>query len=372
MTSNQEESVVVKICRILGQLGLILALPAIVAIFTYGWMQETFFLPSNKSKTALELVEIPSGSNFKQICANLEVRKIVKHGWALDVIARLRGQDTKINAGEYELSPAMTPSEVLAKLASGDVYKRKLVLKEGYSIWELGALVEQAGLATEIEFNKDLTNKELLTKSGIGVETFEGYLFPETYHFSRPILPKTIIWQLLEEGEKRWKPEYGIRLKQLNMSRHELLTLASIIEKESGNPEEQPIVSSVFHNRLKNGMRLESDPTVMYGIPHFSGLLTRRDLDTPTVYNTYTNFGLPPGPICNPGQTAIKAALYPSDTQYLFFVADGKGGHVFSTTLQEHNKAVADYRAFQRSIFEGKDVPNPPPAPKVVPAPAAR
>jgi UPF0755 protein len=166
---------------------------------------------------------------------------------------------------------------------------------------------------------------------------------------------------MLQEGEKRWKPEVNERAAQLGMTRHELLTLASIIEKESGNQREQPLISSVFHNRLRNGMKLESDPTVAYGIPDLNGQLLRKHLETEHPYNTYINFGLPPGPICNPGETAIQAALYPTpDSQYLFFVADGQGGHVFSTTLAEHNKAVAQYRALMK---EAVAAPSPTPKP---------
>ena len=149
---------------------------------------------------------------------------------------------------------------------------------------------------------------------------------------------------MLEEGEKRWIPEFTERADLLRMSRHEVLTFASIVEKESGNTSEQPLVSSVFHNRLQQGMRLQSDPTVIYGVPNFDGNLTKAHLETVTPYNTYTNPGLPPGPIANPGESAIRATLFPAQTNFLFFVADGKGGHVFSTTLAEHNEAVRRYQ----------------------------
>ena len=170
---------------------------------------------------------------------------------------------------------------------------------------------------------------------------------------------------MLEEGDKHWPSEFSDRANEINLSRHEITTLASIIEKESGNAEEQPLISSVFHNRLSNGMRLESDPTVIYGIKDFNGNLTRQDLHTPHPYNTYTNFGLPPGPICNPGETAIRASLYPKESPYLFFVANGKGSHVFSTTLQEHNEAVAKYQ-----LGRGGAEPEPTTAPTINPTPA--
>jgi UPF0755 protein len=149
---------------------------------------------------------------------------------------------------------------------------------------------------------------------------------------------------MLEQAEDKWLPEYSQRADEQQRTRHEILTLASIIEKESGNFEEQPIISSVFYNRLKEGMRLQSDPTVIYGIANFDGNLTRAHLETPGPYNTYMNFGFPPGPICNPGATAIHAALYPQETEYLYFVGDGQGHHIFSTNLKDHNDAVNKYQ----------------------------
>lgn len=363
--------------KLLTRLGLILALPILVSIFTFVYIQKVFNQPADPTSTKIEIIEIAPGTPFKQTCKNLQARGLLKRWWTLDVLSRLKDADKKISAGEYELTAAMSPKDILAKLVSGEVFKRVVVLKEGYSIWELGDIVEEAGILPAAEINKILHDPNMISKAGIGADSFEGYLFPNTYHFSRPVSAEVVVWTFLEEGERHWKPEFTNRAIDFDMSRHDILTLASIIEKESGNAEEQPTISAVFHNRLKNNMRLESDPTVVYGIPNFDGIIHRSDLDRPSPYNTYQNFGLPPGPICNPGMSAIKAALYPTEgSQYLFFVADGRGGHIFSATLAEHNKAVGNYREIERERKQGEPEPAAPapqaPAPETPPAAPAQ
>lgn len=333
--------------KILIRVVAILIPSLIAALLTLTYLKTTFLHPADPSKTQVTLVEVQSGSSFRDLCRDLEAKGIVKKWWILDVWARLNKKDKKINAGEYELSPAMTPSEILGKLASGITFKRKVTLIEGSSMWDLADAVENAGLVSSAEISAALTDKKLLDMAGIEAGSFEGYLAPETYFFSRPINADKIIWALLEEGDKFWSSnneKFNDQLLKLGLTRHEILTLASIIQKEAGNEQEMPTISSVFHNRLREGMRLQADPTVIYGIPNFNGNLTRKDLETPGPYNTYMNSGLPPGPICNPGKKAIEAALFPAETEFLFFVADGTGKHVFSSTLREHNDNVQRYQ----------------------------
>ncbi|RMG40691.1 MAG: endolytic transglycosylase MltG [Candidatus Dadabacteria bacterium] len=344
------------------RLVIIIALPVLAFTGTYFYLQSEFNEPASKTDRSDILVEIKNGISFKEICKILEDKGVIRNRRFLYLMARLRGSDTRIQAGEYVLQKTMTPKQILAKLMSGDVYKRKVTVKEGMSIWEIGKIVEAAGLMKEAEFNKYLNDPALLAKAGIAAGSFEGYLYPETYYFSRPITAEQIIWTMLEEGEKHWPPEYTEQADKLGFSRHEILTLASIIEKESGNKDEQPLISSVFHNRLAKGIKLQADPTVAYGIPNFKPPLTKKDLETYTPYNTYINPGLPPGPICNPGESAIHAALFPAKTNYLFFVADGEGGHIFSATLKEHNAAVAMYKKLlsqkRKRALEAKQAAN--------------
>lgn len=327
------------------KIALILIPPLLVAAITYLWISTHLVDPYDASDTKTKLVEIAPGLSFKEIALKLEQEKLVRRWWALSVIAKVRKVDTtKISAGEYELSPSMSPMSLIEKLTKGDVFKRVVTLKPGSSIWEVGAEVEKAGLVSKAEFDRALKDPLLLKEAELREDSFEGYLYPETYYFSRPITPKQIIWTMLTLAQKSWPQTYSVRSEIMSLSRHDVLTLASVIEKESGKVDEQPIISSVFHNRLRLNMKLQSDPTVTYGLTNFNGTISEKDLQTDHPYNTYTRYGLPKGPICNPSASAIKAALYPAETEYLYFVADGKGGHVFSTTLKEHNDAVQKYR----------------------------
>ena len=321
---------------------LLVIVPALFALLVYSFMTRALFEPLNVSEPKEISIEISHGMTFKDVCKLLKEKGVIRYARGLDLMARLKGSPTdKIRAGEYVLSAAMTPAQVLAKLISGEVLNRTILLAPGISIRELAKIVAGSGLLSKEEMDAELYSGSLLARAGIASSSFEGYLYPNTYFFSRPISAKDIIWKMLEEGETHWPKEFSDQADKIGMSRHEILTLASIIEKETGKVSEQPTISSVFHNRLRMGIKLQSDPTVIYGIPNFNGNITKNDLQTPTPYNTYVNLGLPPGPICNPGETAVRAALFPAESQFLYFVADGTGGHVFSTTLAEHNENVA-------------------------------
>lgn len=323
---------------------LIIAIPALVCYLSYTKLQKAFLEPADPNATEPILYELMANKSFKEVCKELEKKGFVKNWWSLNIIARLQRSDTKIKAGEYELSPSLTPIEIVSKFAKGEMFQRRVTIVEGSSIWETGVVLETAGIATQQEFEHAIVDTRLTERAGIGGKSFEGYLFPETYFFSKPISVEEIIIRMVDESNRHWSPEFALRAEDLQMSRHQILTLASIIEKESGSLDEQPLVSSVFHNRLKVGMKLQADPTVAYAIPDLTGSLTKAHLEVDSPYNTYSNIGLPPGPICNPGLGAIKAALYPQETEYLYFVADGQGTHFFAKTLDEHNQNVRKYR----------------------------
>lgn len=308
---------------------------------TYRFMALAFLEPVAPSTTETVLVEVTQEKSFDQLAKELEEKRIIRSPWAFKLLARLKSNSTRISEGEYELSGNMTPEGVLSKLASGETFMRRIDLHPGRSIWELGPVLEEAGLLSREEFDKAIVDPRLLAAAGINASSFEGYLAPSSYDFSRPITPRSIIWRMLEEAERTWLPQWTQRADELQLSRHEVLTLASIIEKESSNPDYQGSIAAVLHNRLTNGMKLQSKATVRYGLPNVTGELTEQDLLAPSAYNTFTNFGLPPGPITNPGVNAIQAALYPPDLPYLFYLPDGSGGFVFSTTLEEHNEALA-------------------------------
>lgn len=259
-------------------------------------------------------------------------------------MARIKGFDKHLKAGEYLLSASMPPRRILEIMVKGAVNLHKLTVPEGYNIFQIAELVEIAKFGTRTEFIEKVSDKALLSANGIEAETFEGYLFPDTYFFPRDVAMEQIISAMVNRFRSVFTSEWIARSKSLGFSVHQIVTLASIIEKETGASFERPIISSVFHNRLKKKMRLESDPTVIYGIKNFDGNLTRKHLATITPYNTYRIKGLPEGPIANPGRASLEAALYPENTVFIYFVSKKDSTHHFSTSLKEHNRAVRKYQ----------------------------
>ncbi|MEA2060278.1 MAG: endolytic transglycosylase MltG [Thermodesulfobacteriota bacterium] len=287
---------------------------------------------------------IKPGESLFQISKNLEKQEIITSCVMFRIYARIKGQAKKIKAGEYRLSSAMPPRAVLDKIVNGRVATYRLTIPEGLNIKGIARLVERAGFGTQEMFQAAAHDKTLVQDMGISADSCEGYLFPETYFFPKHTPTESIIRHMVHRFTTVFTKQWENRAEKLGFNRHEIVTLASIIEKETGTASERPIISSVFHNRLKKGMRLESDPTVIYGIPDFNGNITRKDLETKTPYNTYKINGLPPGPIAGPGKMALRAALFPADTEYLFFVSKKDTTHKFSKTFKAHNKAVRKYQ----------------------------
>jgi len=287
---------------------------------------------------------VRSGQGVSEVSRMLADERIIRKPLGFRIFSRLHGFDTKIKAGEYRLSAAMSPADILEKLVRGDVVLYRLTVPEGYTMMQIAALVADSGICGWPAFVAALSDRRLLDSLDIEADNFEGYLFPDTYFFPKDTAAETIISTMLARFRSVFTDEFLARAQQLGFSVHEVVTLAAMIEKETGAAAERPVIASVFHNRLKRGMRLESDPTVIYGIEDFDGNLTRKHLAEKTPYNTYRIKGLPAGPIANPGAAAIEAALYPAETDYLYFVARKDGTHQFSTNIQDHNRAVAKYQ----------------------------
>ena len=297
------------------------------------------------SRTSLTAVFLISpGQRFKTVSNNLHKIGILEFPLKFRMFARLKGLDKRIRAGEYLLNSNMTPTQMLEIFISGKVMLHRVTVPEGFTQQQIAVLLEQSGLVSEQAFIEAAQDTHLRNQLNIAVDSFEGYLFPDTYFFPRGVSAKKIISTMVNRFWAQFGADWKKRADELGMSVHEVITLASIIEKETGVASERPIISSVFHNRLKKKMRLESDPTVIYGLVDFNGNITRKHLDTHTPYNTYRIRGLPPGPIANPGAAAIEAALFPADTDYLFFVSKKDRTHKFSTTILEHNRAVRKYQ----------------------------
>ncbi len=304
--------------------------------------------PADKSASEPVLVNVRPGQTLNSTADILYRENIIKNSMKFVLIARIKGYDKRLKAGEYLLSAAMTPLQLLDIMVRGAVKLYKLTVPEGYNLYQIAELVSTAGLGTEMDFIQAATDTARVRQNGLEGETFEGYLFPDTYFFPREVTIEGIIAAMVKRFWSVFVPEWQARAKELGMTVHQVVTLASIIEKETGASFERPIISSVFHNRLKKKMRLESDPTVIYGIKNFDGNLTRKHLTTLTPYNTYKIGGLPIGPIANPGGASLEAALHPDETKYIYFVSRKDSTHQFSTNLKQHNLAVRKYQLERR------------------------
>ncbi len=290
------------------------------------------------------LIYVKPGQSFSATAKMLYEKRLIQSPFRFNLIARYKGYDKKLQAGEYLLSGSVSPVKLLEKLVNGEVKLHKITIPEGYNISQIAELAADAGFGEKTEFIAAATDAAFAREKGIEADTFEGYLFPDTYFFPRGTKSRQIITTMVDRFQTVFKPEWKDQGQAHGLTIHQVITLASIIEKETGVASERPIISSVFHNRLKKRMRLESDPTVIYGIKNFNGNLTRKHLATKTPYNTYRIKGLPRGPIANPGLESMHAALYPANTPYIYFVSKKDKTHQFSTNLKDHNKAVRKYQ----------------------------
>lgn len=290
------------------------------------------------------IIQIRSGQSFRDAVKQLNGLGLLRYPIKFRLLARMKGLDTKIQAGEYQFSPPLTPNEILNTLSTGKTILYSVTIPEGYNLYQIADLLENTGILNRQQFIAAALEPEQVRKEGIEGNSFEGYLFPDTYRFPKAIEADTVIKTMVSRFREVFMPEWEKRVDSFPLSLHEVVTLASMVEKETGEPSERPLIAAVFLNRLKRGMRLESDPTVIYGIEDFNGNLTREDLERYTPYNTYKIKGLPPGPIANPGLDSLKSILNPADKPYIYFVSKNNGTHVFSRTIKEHNRAVKKYQ----------------------------
>ncbi len=294
------------------------------------------------------LVEIPPGTPFTQVSQILDQHHLIGSEWFFTLLGRVQRVDRNIIPGEYELDGRMQPTELLNKLVKGEVYQYAITIPEGYTVAQIADILDQKRLALKQDILRLSQDPVFIQSLNVQAPTLEGYLFPDTYHFSRFTPPESIIRTFVNRFHNMMTSELKDRTRAMDMTLQEVLTLASVVEKETGLAAERPLVSGVFHNRLRQGIPLQSDPTVIYALESFDGNIRKADLSIDSPYNTYKVRGLPPGPIANPGLAAIQAALYPTQTDFVYFVARNDGSHQFSVTLSDHNKAVDLYQ--RRSI----------------------
>jgi UPF0755 protein len=294
-------------------------------------------------------VDIPKGAGPQAVAELLAERKVIDDPAAfvrwLRYVKRAAG---KLKAGELAFRDDMAPEQVLQVLLDGTPVTHKITIPEGLRLDEIAALFQQAGLADAAELERRARDPALAKALGVPHDSLEGYLFPETYQFRKPVPADEILKALVAGTRRLFTPEWQARAQELGMSELEVVTLASIVEKETGAASERPQIAGVFHNRLKKGWKLQTDPTVIYAeilaTGRFDGTIHQSDLDRDHPYNTYRRAGLPPGPICSPGAKALEAVLWPDTTQNMYFVSKNDGTHQFCPTLECHNAAVQRYQ----------------------------
>jgi UPF0755 protein len=297
----------------------------------------------NQSRYPVE-IRVEQGDSLATVVRKLRDQQLIANGFLFSLWARLNGVEKKIHQGLYRFETRVPPREILDRLVTGRGIFQTVTIPEGLTVKEIAELLEKMQIASGDKFIAEAGNANLLATLGLNEKGLEGYLFPSTYHFTPSTPEKDIIVTMAEQFRKVSLPVLNQRGGTTSLTSHEILTLASIIEKETGIESERPLVSAVFHNRLQRQMPLQSDPTVIYGLKNFNGNLTRKNLQEPTPYNTYRIAGLPLGPICNPGLSSIRAALQPAQVSYIYFVSKNDGTHLFSETIEAHNQAVKTYQ----------------------------
>jgi UPF0755 protein len=303
------------------------------------------FTPAPDLRAGARIVEIPAHRGFLEVARQLEDEGVINSSLAFILLTLGRGTMRSLKAGEYQLPRDATTLTVLSMIEAGQVLQHNVVFREGSTVAELARQLESERLARAEDILRVARDAQFLRTLDLQAESVEGYLFPDTYQFVKGMAPDEVLAKMVARMRDRLTPDILARARARGMNVHQLLTLASIIEKEAAERTEMPLISAVFWNRLKLDMPLQADPTVQYAIGKDRQRLTRDDLLADSPYNTYRRVGLPPGPIASPGMPAIQAAVTPALVDYLYFVATGDDRrHRFSTTLADHNAAVARYR----------------------------
>lgn len=325
--------------------GLVLAAMILLTIsgfLTLRWAQSS--VVSGLPKPLSKIVVIPDGSTFQQVAAILKSEQLIRSRWAFLLLGKSRDVDRKIRPGEYELDGSMASQAILEKLRAGRVVLHPVTIPEGYNLVQIAEVLAGQQVTDAKEFSKLVRDRPFITTLGIEADSLEGYLFPETYSFPRQAKARDVIKAMVDGLHRVWSADLQEQAARMKLSLHQVLTLASVIEKETGSKDERELIAAVFHNRLRKKIPLQSDPTVIYGLQAFDGNIHKRDLSVMSPYNTYRVQGLPPGPIASPGAHSLRAALFPAQASYLYFVSRNDGTHQFSSTLAEHNQAVEKYQ----------------------------
>lgn len=362
------------------RLVLIFVLLIGLAAIAGAWLRRELNQPYRGYTETQVFVDIPRGTPRWEIASLLKDNGVIRSRIAFSLLSKWHRRSV-LQAGEYRFDHPMTPGQVFAQIAGGHIFVHTVVVPEGWTMFDIANELEKQGLCRREEFLSVARDPALVRDIAPGARTLEGFLFPSTYEFSKHTTSEEIAATMVRHFREEWSKldadapaqrsgDSPVRVATRSMGREEapeplspvqIVTLASLIERETPQPKERPVVASVFYNRMRIGLPLQCDPTVQYAL-NLAGTPVRdvkpEDLRIASPYNTYLHRGLPPGPIANPGDASLRAALQPARTRYLYFVANDSGGHFFSETLAEHNRNVARYRRLKLGV-----PPEPPPAP---------
>lgn len=319
---------------------LIFVLSGLFLIITI-YLSFQLFVPVNRGQDKLEIL-IPKGMTFRQAVELLYEKRLLRDRNLFIILGRITGLDRSLRYGYYEFLGNTSPASVIRKLLKGEIEEYEIQFIEGQTLADLALTLEEKGIVDKERFFKLVKDQSLLKELSVNAPSLEGYLFPTTYRIPKGTDVVDIIKFMVNTTRRMIKP-YIERAEELGFSENDLLTLASIIEKEARVDYERPLISAVYHNRLKRKMKLQADPTAVYELRGTKKLVTRKDLLRKSSYNTYMNKGLPPGPIAAPGLKSIVAAVNPADVPYLYFVSNNDGTHNFSERFDEHRQAVQEY-----------------------------
>jgi len=342
---------------------LLLSLVVVVVLVAGGAAASVFYMvnriqqPYKGFPEPERFVEIPSGTGAAEIRRRLVEAGVVSDELSFRAALMWTGQSRALKAGEYRFDRPMSVVDVVEKLARGDVYGHPITFPEGLTIREMADIVESRGFGKADEFIKAARDGSLVNDLDPAAKDLEGYLFPETYTLPRGTPVATLVSLMVARFRDTYTTLEAKRSGQADLSTRQIVTLASLVEKETGKAEERPLVAAVYRNRLDKNMAMQADPTVVYALVQagtYDGNIRKRDLSFDSPYNTYKYAGLPPGPIASPGRAALEAALAPADVDYLYFVSRNDGSHAFAETLAKHNANVQEYQVlyFQKQRLE--------------------
>ncbi|HUT03150.1 MAG TPA: endolytic transglycosylase MltG [bacterium] len=309
------------------------------------YFKNYFDNPTNMASKPF-LVRIERGMSVRDVARVLTSQGVIRSVFDFALVCRL--MDASIPAGEYRIPPRLKPRELIRAFCPRNIALRRVTIPEGSTLKDIAAIVESSLGILESDFLMICNDESFAAHLGIRANGLEGYLYPETYYFEPGTSAQKVAERMVKEFESVIGQSYQSRIAELGSTLHEIVTIASLVEKETALERERPLIAAVLYNRLRRNMPLQIDASVIHGLRDFDGNLTRDDLKADTPYNTYIRKGLPPGPICSPSKASLLAALYPGDVGYLYFVSMNNGQHKFSATIEEHNRAVWRYQKGRR------------------------